>query len=132
MNKRTEISRINPNTVANPVGQYSHVTVLPSNATIYTFSGQIGADIEGNIPSDFNRQVDYTFKNIKALLTSQQLTSKNIIKVNIWATQEINWGYFEEKWEQLFNSSYPSMTIAYVTALGLPEISLEIEIWAAK
>ncbi|MZE63190.1 RidA family protein, partial [Bacillus anthracis] len=33
---------------------------------------------------------------------------------------------------QLFNTQYPAMTIGYISELGLPEIKIEIEIWAAK
>ncbi len=32
----------------------------------------------------------------------------------------------------MFGHTYPSMTIAYVSALGLPDIKIEIELWAAK
>ncbi len=31
-----------------------------------------------------------------------------------------------------FGKPFPSMTVAYINALGLEEIKLEIEIWAAK
>lgn len=54
------------------------------------------------------------------------------MKVNIWATEEIDWNFLYAEWEALFGQIYPSMTIAYVKALGLPEIKLEIEIWGAK
>ncbi|MRQ97772.1 RidA family protein, partial [Bacillus anthracis] len=29
-------------------------------------------------------------------------------------------------------TQYPAMTIGYISELGLPEIKIEIEIWAAK
>lgn len=32
----------------------------------------------------------------------------------------------------MFGDSYPSMTIAYVSALGLPDIKIEMDLWAAK
>ncbi|WP_164111836.1 MULTISPECIES: RidA family protein [Sphingobacterium] len=132
MNNVKQVHRTNPLTVSAPVGNYSHVTRVPKNADIYTFSGQIGTDLQGRIPADFNQQVRNTFTNIKALLESQDLTSRDIIKVNIWATREIDWNYFDMIWNAFFVGDNPSMTIAYITALGLPEIDLEIEIWAAK
>ncbi|WP_420871376.1 hypothetical protein [Lysinibacillus xylanilyticus] len=48
------------------------------------------------------------------------------------ATEEIDWDDFYQQWESMFGNPYPSMTIAYITALGLPDIKLEIDIWAAK
>lgn len=127
-----KVVRITPTTLSRPVGNYSHITIVPKNATIYTFSGQIGTDSNGVIPIDFNQQVDNTFINIAALLESQNLTEVDIIKVNIWSTKEIDWDYFDSVWREFFKSVNPSMTVAYISALGLPEIDLEIEIWAAK
>lgn len=40
--------------------------------------------------------------------------------------------FLYSEWEQLFSKNYPAMTIGYITELGLPEIKIEIEIWAAK
>lgn len=130
--KQNTITRLNPTTVPHPVGNYSHVTILPKEATLYTFSGQIGVQADGTIPSDFKEQVNHTFSNIQALLTSQALTAAEVIKVNIWATKEIDWLHFNSIWEDFFGEAYPSMTVAYISALGLPEIDIEIEIWAAK
>ncbi|SHF87650.1 Enamine deaminase RidA, house cleaning of reactive enamine intermediates, YjgF/YER057c/UK114 family [Mariniphaga anaerophila] len=127
-----KIIRLNPENIPPPVGNYSHVTIIPKNSDLYTFSGQIGIDNNGNIPEKLSEQVTLTFRNIQQLLDSQTLTPDNVIKVNIWATEEIDWDFFDNEWEILFGEKYPSMTIAYITALGLPELKIEIEIWAAK
>lgn len=125
--KRTSVDKVKA------VGNYSHVTIIPPNAQLYTFSGQIGADELGNIPNDFKTQVEYTFKNIELVLNSQFLTADDVIKVNIWAVEEIDWeNIFDPLWEKFFGKDYPSMTIAYISALGLPELKIEIEILAAK
>lgn len=128
---QNKIVRMNPVNVPHPVGKYTHVTIIPKDATIYTFSGQIGINEAGVIPAEFNAQVRLTFDNILAVLASQDLTADEVIKVNIWATQAIDWNYFDQVWDDFFGSSYPAMTIAYISALGLPEIAIEIEIWAA-
>ena len=125
------IIRKNPRTMPAPVGEYSHVTIVPKNSTLYTFSGQIGTDLSGFISEDHEKQVEDTFKNIERALLSEELTSDNIIKVNVWSVDEINWDHFYDMWGKLFSVN-PSMTIAYVTALGLPEIKIEIENLAAK
>ncbi|WP_413496870.1 RidA family protein [Carnobacterium maltaromaticum] len=125
------IIRKNPRTMPAPVGEYSHVTIVPKNSTLYTFSGQIRTDLSGFISEDHEKQVEDTFKNIERALLSEELTSDNIIKVNVWSVDEINWDHFYDMWGKLFSVN-PSMTIAYVTALGLPEIKIEIEILAAK
>lgn len=127
-----KVVRLNPKNISAPVGKYSHVTIIPKNSDLYTFSGQIGTDKNGNIPEPLNEQVHNTFTNIEQILESQNLTSDNVIKVNIWATEEIDWDFLYAEWENLFGETYPSMTVAYVKGLGLPELKIEIEIWASK
>lgn len=131
MNK-PQITRKNPSNMSAPVGNYSHITKIPRNAELYVTSGQIGVDREGNFPIQMNEQIYYTFQNIQTVLQSEALDSTNIIKVNIWATQQIDWDYLYAEWEKLFGNDYPAMTVGYITELGLPEIKIEIEIWAAK
>ncbi|GKV56897.1 enamine deaminase RidA [Sporosarcina sp. NCCP-2222] len=127
-----KITRKNPESMPKPVGHYTHITRVPKNAELFVTSGQIGVDMNGHVPSDFNEQVVNTFTNIKNLLESEELNSADIIKVNIWSTEEIDWGFFDSEWEALFNNKFPAMTIAYISKLGLPELKIEIELWCAK
>lgn len=125
------VTRLSSAGISKAVGNYTHITRIKPNATMYTFSGQIGADLDGKIPEDFNNQVSSTFLNISNLLKSVDLSADNVVKVNIWSVQEIDWDHFDRVYTNFFGKVPPSMTIAYVTALGLPEIKIEIEIWAA-
>ena len=126
------IIRKTPKSMYQPVGKYSHATIIPACMDTYVFSGQIGIRDDGAFPADFNDEVQQLFKNIKALLDTEGLSGTDITKVNIWSVKEIDWDYFDSEWDKVFDGNYPSMTIAYVSALGLPEISIEIDIWAAK
>lgn len=127
-----KITRKNPESMPKPVGNYTHITRVPKGAELFVTSGQVGVDMDGIVPSDFNEQVTNTFANIKKVLESEELNQDNIIKVNIWATEEIDWEHLYSKWEELFGSEYPAMTIAYISKLGLPELKIEIELWCAK
>ncbi|WP_142826700.1 RidA family protein [Planococcus soli] len=128
----SKITRRNPGNMPKPVGNYSHITKIPRNAELYVTSGQIGVDFSGKLPESFNQQLANTFANIRKVLASEQLTAGDIIKVNIWATEKIDWEFMYSEWSQLFGGDYPAMTVGYITELGLPEIKIEIEIWAAK
>lgn len=130
--KTDKITRKNPAYVPAPVGQYTHITRIPRNAELFVTSGQIGADRSGHFPDSLNEQVTNTFNNIKRVLESEHLDADHIIKVNVWATEKIDWDFLYAEWGQLFSQDYPAMTIGYITELGLPEIKIEIEIWAAK
>lgn len=130
--ENNKITRRNPASMPKPVGNYSHITKIPRNAELYVTSGQIGVDLSGNLPEDFHQQIANTFENIQKVLASEQLTADSIIKVNIWATEKIDWDFLYSEWAQLFDADYPAMTVGYITELGWPEIKIEIEIWAAK
>jgi enamine deaminase RidA (YjgF/YER057c/UK114 family) len=127
-----KITRTNPTTMPAPVGNYTHITKIPRGAELFVTSGQIGVNARGEIPAVLNEQVVHTFANIKTVLESENLNSEHIIKVNIWATEPIDWDFFDAEWDKLFGKEYPAMTVGYITALGLPEIKIEIEIWAAS
>jgi len=127
-----KIMRKNPTNMPSPVGNYTHITKIPRNAELFVTSGQVGVDVNGQFPNTLNEQVTNTFHNIKTVMQSEDLHAEHIIKVNVWATEKIDWDYLYSEWEQLFDHDYPAMTIGYITELGLPEIKIEIEIWAAK
>ncbi|MCM3171629.1 RidA family protein [Paenibacillus sp. MER 99-2] len=127
-----KITRKNPTNMPSPVGNYTHITKIPRNAELFVTSGQVGVDVNGQFPNTLNEQVTNTFHNIKTVMQSEDLHAEHIIKVNVWATEKIDWDYLYGEWEQLFDHDYPAMTIGYITELGLPEIKIEIEIWAAK
>lgn len=126
------IERRSPKDLTGPVGLYSHITKIPANCDWYTFSGQIGVNDEGILPESFNEQVFLTFSNIKRMLDHEEIDPANVVKVNIFSVEEIDWDYFDQQWEQLFDEDYPSMTITYISALGLPEIKIELDVWAVK
>lgn len=127
-----KIIRKNPKLMPKPLGDYSHITRVPKGAALIVTSGQVGTDMKGNVPKSLNDQIANTFANMKKILESEGLSQKNVIKVNIWATEEIDWDYFDLKWNKFFDNESPSMTIAYITALGLPELKIEIELWCAE
>ncbi|WP_413381414.1 RidA family protein [Alkalihalobacillus sp. 1P02AB] len=127
-----KITRKNPELMPKPVGNYSHITRVPKGAGLVVTSGQVGIDMDGNIPAKLNDQITNTFANIKKVLESEGLTEESVIKVNIWATEEIDWDYLDPQWDELFGTAYPSMTVAYISALGLPELKIEIELWYAE
>lgn len=130
-NKEDLVVRYNPESVPKPVGHYSHVTRVSKDADLFVFSGQVGSEFNDVIPLDINEQLNNTIKNIDTILKTQNLSSSNIIKVNILATEEIDWNYFNPVWDDFFQKNYPSMTFSYVSALGLPSLKIEIEVWAA-
>lgn len=127
-----EIKKLNPQTVAPPIAEYSHVTVIPRNAELVVLSGQIGNDKDGILPTDIETQFANALENIKAIIKSEGLETNSIFKINIWLTDKINREIYTKIWSEFHNQSPPATTLAYVAALARPEIKVEVEAWAAR
>ncbi|OIB00707.1 acetyltransferase [Paenibacillus sp. LC231] len=128
----SSIQRYNPPVIAPPIGPYTHITKVPRGSELLVFSGQVGTDSEGNLPDDMKQQVENTLGNIERLLAAEAMSADHIVKINIWAAQEVDWDHFHQVWEKFHGGKAPAMTMAYVPALAMPSIQVEIEVWAAK
>lgn len=126
------IKKKNPDTVAQPVGAYAHLTVVPRDADILVLAGQVGNDINGELPARVEDQFRLALLNIRNILESEDVDPSNIFKINLWFTDDIDRTFFNEEWSQFFNGAPPSTTFAFVKALAHPDIKIEVEAWAAK
>ncbi|MGK5506503.1 GNAT family N-acetyltransferase [Brevibacillus formosus] len=129
---KPQVQRKNPNTVASPMGPYTHLTVVPKGADLLVLSGQVGMDLHGELPTDMKEQVENTLQNILRNFESESVTADYIIKINIWATEQMDWKHFNQVWEKFHGGTPPAMTMSYVPALAVPSLKVEIEAWAAK
>ncbi|MGD8191695.1 RidA family protein [Brevibacillus ginsengisoli] len=126
------IIRKNPENVAPPVGSYSHLTILPKDMDILVLAGQVGTDPDGNLPEEVEEQLKNALHNIQRILSSEGVSTDNIVKINIWLTEKIDRARFVEIWGQFHNGNPPSTTFAYVAALVQPAFKVEVEAWAAR
>ncbi|MCM3340580.1 GNAT family N-acetyltransferase [Paenibacillus sp. MER TA 81-3] len=127
-----KVQRKNPKTVAPPIGSYTHLTTVPKGADLLVLSGQVGTDMNGDLPSDMNEQINNTLQNILRIFNAESVSADDIIKINIWATEEVDWDYFNEVWEKFHGGIAPSMTMSYIPSLAVPSLKVEIEAWAAR
>ncbi|QRN48944.1 RidA family protein [Macrococcoides bohemicum] len=65
---------------------------------------------------------------MQQILVNEGINPSNVLKVNIYATEKLNWDYFNSKWNLIFSKNNPSMTFVYVPALAMPELKIEIEL----
>lgn len=127
-----KVQRKNPMNIAPPIGPYTHLTTVPKEADLLVLSGQVGTDIDGDLPSEMNKQINNTLQNIKRVLDEESVSVDNVIKINIWATEEMDWEYFHEVWNKFHGGTPPAMTMSYVPSLAVSSLKVEIEAWAAK
>jgi enamine deaminase RidA (YjgF/YER057c/UK114 family) len=127
-----KVIRKNPDNVAPPIGVYTHLSIIPRDADLLVLSGQVGTDLDGNIPENVEEQLRNAFNNVTRILSSEGVTCEGIIKINIWLTETIDREKFLALWNEFHDGNPPATTMAYVSALAQPHIKVEVEAWAAR
>jgi enamine deaminase RidA (YjgF/YER057c/UK114 family) len=71
------------------------------------------------------------FRNVLAILASQGAGPQHIVKMNTWVVAGHDVAPARAEARPLLQGAAPATTFAYVPALFLPELLVEIEVWAA-
>ena len=95
-------------------------------------SGQAAIDEQGNIAGvgDFDAQAKQTFENLQRVLEAGGSDLSKVIKVTIYIVDMDNFPKIVALRERYFTPPYPADTIVEISALGLPELEIEIEAMA--
>jgi reactive intermediate/imine deaminase len=126
-------SRLNPDTVAPPVGSYSHaVRVETSEGTSIYVAGQIANDREGNLvaPGDLRTQTRQVFENLRAILSANGATFADVVKIGTYLTTLDDLAGMREVRSEYLTSEPPASTAVQVVALVVPEALIEIDLVA--
>lgn len=111
-------------------GPYSHA--VDAGEFVY-FSGQTamntidGPDLTGNIAA----QTEQCFNNLFKVMAEADVTSEDVVKVNVYLTTMKNFDAMNEVYKTLFQAPYPARTCVAVLELPLGA-EVEIEIVAKK
>jgi len=92
-------------------------------------SGQAAIDADGGLVGvgDFDAQAKQTFENLQRVLEAAGSSLDRIVKVTIYLTDMGNFDKVMALRKKYFSKPYPADTIVEVSALGLPELEIEIE-----
>lgn len=137
--------RIIPDTMAKPVGPYSHATKVTAKQLIF-IAGQVPIDKEGNVVGldgkdklgnhqtiDVAAQVRQTMLNVKAALEAAGATFNDLVRVDTWvvasAMNEYRTVGVKTK-HDILGVRVGGATV-FVTGLMIPNAMIEIEAIAA-
>ena len=120
---------ISTKTAPAAIGPYSQG--IETNGFFF-FSGQIALTTEGTfIESNTEEQTKQVLKNIKSLLNSQNLTTKNVIKTTIFLKNIEDFQKVNELYAKFFEPHKPARSTIEVS--NLPKnAKIEIEVIATK
>jgi enamine deaminase RidA (YjgF/YER057c/UK114 family) len=129
-------SFVNPPTIGDPIGLYSHVARSGPGTTCY-IAGQVAVDKNGDLvgPDDLSAQLGQTFANIGAALEALGLSFANVAQMTTYLTQRAHVDEFYRARRVLFpmlftGHVYPPNTLLIVAGLVRPELLIEVQLIA--
>lgn len=69
-----------------PFAEYSHGVIVGAGHKMLFLSGQLGIDVDGNVPEGAAEQAELCFGAIKLLLADAGMSSTDVVKINAYVT----------------------------------------------
>jgi enamine deaminase RidA (YjgF/YER057c/UK114 family) len=113
---------------------FSHVAVLPPNATQILIGGQNGVDRDGRlVGDDIVAQVEQTMANLSTALEAAGATTTDLVSLTVLLVEgaDIGAGYAAAARRLPVGDGAPLVTAAIVSALGVPGALVEVAAVAA-
>jgi reactive intermediate/imine deaminase len=126
-------SRLNPGTVAAPLGTYAHsVRVETADGTWIYVSGQIATDPEGNLvaPNDLPAQTERVFENLRGILEANGASFADVVKLQTFVTTQEGFAEMREVRSRYLTADLPASTAVQVAALVVPDAVIEVDVVA--
>jgi reactive intermediate/imine deaminase len=125
---------MNPESIAPPVGNYSHAVRIETGDGVLLFvSGQVAYDPAGNLvgEGDMARQTEQVFENLKAVLEANGGSFSDVVKISTFMTDIGQLAGVREVRARYLPDPPPASTTVEVSGLFRPEALIEVEVVAA-
>lgn len=128
------LRRMNPKSIMTPVNNaYVHGILVPAGAEVLHISGQIGADPEGNVPTNPAQQAENAWSNVMAIVREAGMDASNIVKLTAYIVDESAFApYAAARNRDIDEGSRVAATAVFVPRLLKTEWKIEIEAIAAR
>ncbi len=118
--------------VAARIGAYSDAIEVAAGARWLAISGTPGMGRDGAIPSGFEAQAELAWSNVCAALESAGFTVDDLVKITQYLTSAGDIAAHAAIRARFLGSARPASMLVVVPALVWPEMSIEVEAWAAR
>lgn len=122
--------RMNPKTVAAPMGSYSHAVRIETDDAVWVHvSGQIAVDPGGNLvgPGNMGEQTERVFENLRAILEANGATFDDVVKLQTFVTSLDDLDRMRAVRSRYLTSEPPASTAVQVVALVVPGALIEVD-----
>ncbi len=118
--------------VAARIGTYSDAVEVAPGARWLALSGTPGMAPDGSIPSSFEEQAELAWTNVCAALDKAGLDVHDLVKITQYLTSADDIEAHAAIRARYLGSARPASMLVVVPALVWPEMSVEVEAWAAR
>ena len=118
--------------VAARIGTYSDAVEVASSARWLALSGTPGMTPEGTIPSSFEEEATQAWTNVCAALSTAGFTVDDLVKITQYLTNAGDIAAHAAVRSRFLGSARPASMLLVVPALVWPQMTIEIEAWAAR
>lgn len=123
---------INPETLAPPPSNFSHVVDVPDGTRMAFISGQVGVDRDGGCVDDFAGQCKQVLHNLELALEAVDMKITDLVRLNAYITDAGDVGAFRDIRDDWSGGHPAASTLVVVSALAAPHWKVEIEAVAAR
>jgi 2-iminobutanoate/2-iminopropanoate deaminase len=118
--------------VAAHIGTYSDAVEVAPGARWLALSGTPGMASDGTIPSDFDAEATQAWTNVCDALRKAGFTVDDLVKITQYLTNAENIAAHAAIRARFLGSARPASMLVVVPALVWPQMTIEIEAWAAR
>ena len=110
----------------------AHAVEVPPNARLLFCNGQVGARLDGTVPTEPREQVETIFERIALILAAAGMDFADVVKFTVYVTDKaILEDYFRIR-GRIMGGHNPPATLLIVDRFPRAGIQIEIETVAAK
>jgi enamine deaminase RidA (YjgF/YER057c/UK114 family) len=110
----------------------AHAMELPAKARLLFCNGQVGARMDGSVPSDPSEQIEVIFERIGIILRNAGMTFDDVVKLTVYVTDKAIFDAYFRLHKQIMGQHNPPATLLIVSDFPRPGVVVEIEAIAAK
>ncbi|MEJ7932344.1 RidA family protein [Ramlibacter sp. AN1015] len=126
------LQRLNPQTVAAPLGPYSQGVVAPAAGRWLHVAGQVGIRPDGSLAQGFEAQAEAAWQNLLNVLDAAGMDAGDLVKVTTFVTDAAQVKLLGPVRARFLGESRPASTLLVVPALAHPDWLVEVEAVACR
>jgi 2-iminobutanoate/2-iminopropanoate deaminase len=122
---------VNPATIQ-PSENYSHGVEVRQPARWLSIAGQVGRDVNGNIPEGMDAQAEIAWANLVDVLKGAGMDLGDLVEITVYLLRREDNAAFDTIRKKWMGSLRPASTKVYISGLAHPKMLCEIQARAAK